>query len=234
MKKSNKVMIAAAAALGLSTMAFAGQGMGAGNCGQGKHNGQGMHQGKGMQSAQDNCGNRGQGQRMGNKGMHKGQGRHGRHGGMQKIMSQLDLSDAQRQQIRQIMQESRAGMQGQGMGRKQGMNNGMGQGMYQGQGKGMNQGQGQKMGKQGHKGMRGAHQRQGIDASKFMTKDSFDKEAFKKAKMEKWAQQDEMRKQRRAARLDRMADRMEKIFKVLTPEQREKLIELSQKGAAAQ
>ena len=119
------------------------------------------------------------------------------------MMSRLDLSDAQRQQIRQILQESRAGMQGPGMGK--------------GRGPG--------------RGMRGMRQHRGMDLSKFMTKERFDKEAFKKARLEKWAQQDSLRKEQRAERLDRMADRMEKIFRVLTPEQREKLIELSKNQA---
>ena len=46
----------------------------------------------------------------------------------------------------------------------------------------------------------------------------------------RWAAREKMRQQRQTERLDRMADRMEKVFTVLTPAQREKLIKLSQKN----
>jgi Spy/CpxP family protein refolding chaperone len=68
------------------------------------------------------------------------------------------------------------------------------------------------------------------DLSRFMDRERFDKEAFKKAMIERWREEDEFRRQRRAARLERVADRMEKIFRILTPEQREKLIELNRKN----
>jgi len=199
MKKGIK--IATAVALGLATAAWAGQGMGQGNGG-----GQGnCGQGQGMQ--------KGQGQMMGQnmqRGHHGQKGQRGHRAPMMKrMMSQLDLTDAQKTEIQQIMREGRQHMKGQKGMAGQGMK---GQGKMQGQGKGM------------HRGQRG---RLGLDASQFMSKESFDKEAFKKAMQAKWQKQDELRQQRRAARLDRMADRMEKIFKVLTPEQREKLIELS-------
>jgi len=68
------------------------------------------------------------------------------------------------------------------------------------------------------------------DLSRFMDRERFDKEAFKKAMIERWREEDEFRRQRRAARLERVAERMEKIFRILTPEQREKLIELNRKN----
>ncbi|WP_457607118.1 Spy/CpxP family protein refolding chaperone [Nitratifractor sp.] len=204
-----KGIIATTAALGLAGMLYAGNGMGPGNgrgnCGNCGNGGPQMGQNGGQGCAQE---------------MHRGQGKqgamHGRHGKrgmhapmMKKVFSQLNLSDEQKQQIRQIMRESRQqkGMKGQGM---------------RGQGMGM---QGQGMKGQGMKGQRRG--RLGLDASAFMNKENFDKEAFKKALQQKWEQQDKMRQQRRAQRLERMADRMEKIFKVLSPEQRQKLIELS-------
>ncbi|WP_292664513.1 Spy/CpxP family protein refolding chaperone [Nitratifractor sp.] len=186
MKRRNKMMMAAATALGFSGMAYAGQGMGSGHCGQGYGMHHGMHQGEKCVRHRD-------------RGMYRRHGMHEGYGGMQRMMSRLDLSDAQRQQIHQIMRESRAGMQGGGMGKG--------------------------------RGMKGEHLNRGMDLSKFMTQERFDKEAFTKAKLEKWAEQDSLRKKRRVERLNRMADRMEKIFRVLTPEQREKLIELSKNRA---
>ena len=63
------------------------------------------------------------------------------------------------------------------------------------------------------------------DASEFMSKDSFDKAAFIKVHKAKMAQ---MEKQRDAM-LEKRAENFEKIFNILTPEQREKFIELSKK-----
>jgi Spy/CpxP family protein refolding chaperone len=69
----------------------------------------------------------------------------------------------------------------------------------------------------------------GLDVSKFMSVDNFDKEAFVKA-------QQDMFNKRKAANADRIkknmqerADMMEKVFNILTPEQRVKLIQLSGK-----
>ena len=229
MKKG--IIIVTAATLGLATAAWAGQGMGSGNCGNCGGQGQGMQQG------QDNCGGQGQGMQRGRgHGMGMQNGPHGkmsaghgknRHGArapmMKKVMSQLDLTDAQKEQIRQIMRESRQQMKGMKGQKGMGAQAGPGQGKM-GKGKMHGQGQGKHAGKRGHLG---------LDASQFMSKESFDKAAFKKSLQEKWKKQDELRQQRRAVRLERMADRMEKIFKVLTPEQREKLIELSKNNGKA-
>jgi len=62
----------------------------------------------------------------------------------------------------------------------------------------------------------------------FMSPEAFDKAAFKKMVEARWAQQD----QRRMKRLDLTADTLEKIYGVLTPEQRTRLIEISRQRAA--
>ena len=70
--------------------------------------------------------------------------------------------------------------------------------------------------------------RKGMDMSQFMTKNHFDKEAYKsmiKNRMEQQA----VRMQSRTDMISQSrAENMQKIFNILTPEQREKLIQLSQ------
>lgn len=65
------------------------------------------------------------------------------------------------------------------------------------------------------------------DMSKFMTANSFDKEAFKKEMQKKFEAKRAMREQRQASMMEVRADHMEKMFNILTPEQRIKWIELS-------
>lgn len=65
------------------------------------------------------------------------------------------------------------------------------------------------------------------DLSTFMTSDKFDKQAFKSVMKERMEKRDLMREQRRELVIERRAERMEKIFNILTPEQREKWIQLS-------
>ncbi|MEA3491324.1 MAG: Spy/CpxP family protein refolding chaperone [Campylobacterota bacterium] len=67
------------------------------------------------------------------------------------------------------------------------------------------------------------------DASKFMTASTFDKEAFKKSMLEQRSKRVMMKKQKSEERLNKRAEVLEKIFAILTPEQRTKLITLSQK-----
>ncbi len=129
---------------------------------------------------------------------------------MKKMMQDLNLSDEQRNKIREVMRESRGQMNNGGKGYRHG--NLGGQGKMNRQGIGM------------HKRERGMIK---MDASKFMSANSFDKEAYKKSVQERWKKMDELRAKRREAKLNMMADRMEKIFNILTPAQREKLIELS-------
>lgn len=82
-----------------------------------------------------------------------------------------------------------------------------------------------------HKGNR-AKMMQGMnpDMSHFMSADNFDKVAFKKELNTKFEKRDEMRKKRQVAMLEKRAEGMQKVFDILTPEQRIKLIELSQEN----
>ena len=93
--------------------------------------------------------------------------------------------------------------------------------------------------RQGKKAERRAHRQQGnrrpglfgqLNPATFMSADNFDKDAFKKAVQEQAQQRKAARETRRKARLDQRADLMEKIFNILTPEQRVKWIELSKKN----
>lgn len=68
-----------------------------------------------------------------------------------------------------------------------------------------------------------------MDLGQFMSTEKFDKEGFKEAMKERMQQRAEMREKRREAMIEKRAERMEKIFHILTPEQREKWIQLSQK-----
>lgn len=65
------------------------------------------------------------------------------------------------------------------------------------------------------------------DLSKFMTANSFDKEAFKQEMKKKYEARRAQKEKRKAAMLESRADHMEKMFNILTPEQRIKWIELS-------
>jgi len=67
------------------------------------------------------------------------------------------------------------------------------------------------------------------DLSAFMTANNFDKEAFKKQMNDKFEAKRQMRESRKSAMLEKRADGMEKVFNILTPEQRIKWIELSKK-----
>lgn len=69
------------------------------------------------------------------------------------------------------------------------------------------------------------------DMSGFMTADTFDKEAFKAQMTQKFEARRQMMESKKATMLEKRAANMEKIFNILTPEQRIKWIELSkQKG----
>jgi len=92
--------------------------------------------------------------------------------------------------------------------------------------------------RQAKKAERKAHRQQGkkgrgmfgnLNPETFMSADHFDKEAFTKA-VEKQAQQRRAERQaKRQSRLEHRAAFMEKIFNILTPEQRVKWIELAKK-----
>lgn len=65
------------------------------------------------------------------------------------------------------------------------------------------------------------------DMSKFMTANTFDKEAFKQEMKKKHEERRVKREKRKESMLSSRADNMEKMFNILTPEQRIKWIELS-------
>ncbi len=66
-----------------------------------------------------------------------------------------------------------------------------------------------------------------LNPESYMSAEHFDKEAFKRGVLEQQAKRKAARQARRQVRLDRQADRLEKIFNILTPEQRRKWIQLS-------
>lgn len=65
------------------------------------------------------------------------------------------------------------------------------------------------------------------DLNTFMTANTFDKKAFKQEMQKKFEAKRTMRENKRMAMLETRADHMEKMFNILTPEQRIKWIELS-------
>ena len=147
------------------------------------------------------------------------------------------------------------GMNGMGMHQGQGMHNG--QGMHQGQGMhkrgGMHknrsfailkqldltseqqsklkdlrqikkaQMQAQRQERRANRAKNGMQ----IDMSAFMSTDKFDKEAYKKALEQKAQKRQASMQERKKTMFDKKADFMEKVFNILTPEQRTKWIELS-------
>jgi Spy/CpxP family protein refolding chaperone len=85
--------------------------------------------------------------------------------------------------------------------------------------------------RQAHKEMmrnnRAAMQPPIADLSLFMTKEKFDKEAFKVAMKKDMEAKEAARAAMRQTMIDKRADHVQEIFDLLTPEQREKLISLS-------
>lgn len=69
------------------------------------------------------------------------------------------------------------------------------------------------------------------DLSKVMTANTFDKAAFKAQMLQEMEQRDAMMKENREAMLEKRADHMQKVFEILTPEQRTKWLELSKEKA---
>ena len=65
------------------------------------------------------------------------------------------------------------------------------------------------------------------DMSTFMTVDKFDKVAFTEQANKKMIEMQKLRVSRSASMLENRANMMEKVFDILTPQQREKLIQLS-------
>jgi len=191
-------MIATLVTLGAATVLYAGQGMGPGDCGDGRGAGP-AHETMPRQAAAAGM-MKGHGH-----GPMQGQKMHRKHKGpMQRMMrtihKELNLTPEQRRQIKGIMSEYREAMQRQ---RKERIRARRGQGT--------------------------PGRRMGMDASRFMTVQRFDKAAFTQTMERRWQMQEKRRAERRKVRLERMANTLEKVFAVLTPEQRQKLIELSQK-----
>ena len=67
------------------------------------------------------------------------------------------------------------------------------------------------------------------DLSTFMTANNFDKEAFKNQMNNKFEAKRQIMESKKSAMLKTRAEGMEKVFNILTPEQRIKWIELSKK-----
>jgi len=128
-------------------------------------------------------------------------GHHGRHSKLHKphrgngiirqVMRELDLTQDQKNQIREIIKSNKKA----------------------------------RLSAKKHKKLR----RPSIDVSKFMTTDSFDKYAYIKELQRLSAKRIAAKQAQKVKRMERRADRMAKIFEVLTPEQRAKLIQLSSK-----
>jgi protein CpxP len=114
-----------------------------------------------------------------------------------KVMDQLDLSDAQKAQFKALRDSKRAERKAQRKAMKE------------------------------SRSKRVEMMRKNRDLSQFMTADKFDKEAFKAVMKKRMEQREQMREKRSEAMLAKRAESMEKIFNILTPEQREKWIQLS-------
>lgn len=71
--------------------------------------------------------------------------------------------------------------------------------------------------------------RKSFDASQFMSAEHFDKEAFKEVLRKRRAAIMAFMQEHQEEMLENRANTMQKIFDILTPEQREKVIQLSQK-----
>ncbi len=71
--------------------------------------------------------------------------------------------------------------------------------------------------------------RKSFDASSFMTADYFDKEAFKESIQKRREAMKAFVEKNQDKMIEQRANTMEQVFNILTPEQREKLIQLSKK-----
>ena len=212
--KKGKVILMALALSG-ATALYAGNGMGEtprdakGSKGmqRGTDMGQGMMKGQGHGMMQGKQG------KMHAKDMRKRPNRMQRM--MQRMQKQLDLTPEQQQKIQAIMSDYRQQMQSQ-------MHKKRGQGMGQGMGKGM---QARGMKGQG-KGMK-----RRMPLASVLGAEQFDKAAFVKMMEQRWAKKDARRMEHRRVMLEHLSAAMEKVHDVLTPEQRKKLLELSQQKA---
>jgi len=197
-------LIATLAALGLATSVYAGNGMGCGGCGhQGDSKGMQQRGGDGMM--QGHC--RGKSHKMQHEGMEMMSGKGMKHNRMGN--------------------SAEGAAQGRGMhGQKMKHNGMMRQLMAQLDLSDAQKQKIQEIKRESRQSMKQRHRKPEMDFGQFMSKDRFDKEAFKKTMQQKWEARDKMQQEKRETRLAMMSDHMAKIFDVLTPEQREKLIEL--------
>lgn len=138
---------------------------------------------------------------QGSKGMHSCKHIKGKHhkkrDEIHKTLQQLDLTEAQKKELQALRETQRAERQAN---RK-------------------------KM--QERREARRAKRDQKPDLGRFMSAEKFDKEAFKVVMQERMEKRLRMKKERRERMMEKRAENMEKIFHILTPEQREKWIQLS-------
>ena len=113
------------------------------------------------------------------------------------MMDQLQLSDAQKEQFKALQESQREARQAQLKAMKE------------------------------KRAERMEMMRKDRDLSQFMTATKFDKKAFQALMKKRMEQRDQMRIKRRDAMIEKSAENMEKIYNILTPEQREKWIQLS-------
>ena len=114
-----------------------------------------------------------------------------------KVMDQLELSDAQKAQLKTLRETNRQERKTKQEAMKE------------------------------QRAKRMETMRKNRDLSQFMSADKFDKEAFKTVMKKRMEQRDKMMVERREAMIEKRAENMGKIFNVLTPQQREKWIQLS-------
>jgi Spy/CpxP family protein refolding chaperone len=184
-KMKTKIIVLTLAGLGLTTALMASGPQGDWGGSRGDHRGQGMHQ-KGEHQWGMHHRNRIEQQK------HQGK----RKGFMRRMGRELDLTQEQRKQIRQVFKDMHKAKQAEHK-------------MY-------------KSNERKRSGIFGSN-----NPESFMSADNFDKEAFKRNVLEQQAKRKAMRQAKRQEQLDRRADMMEKIFQILTPEQRLKWIQLS-------
>jgi protein CpxP len=114
-----------------------------------------------------------------------------------KVMEQLNLSDAQKAQLKALRETKREKHKTEREAMKE------------------------------NRAKRVGMMRKDRDLSQFMTAGKFDKEVFKAVMKKRMEQREQMRAKRSEAMIAKSAESMEKIFNILTPEQREKWIQLS-------
>ncbi|MFT7823904.1 MAG: Spy/CpxP family protein refolding chaperone [Sulfurimonas sp.] len=126
--------------------------------------------------------------------------KHKERGGIYTVMQQLDLTESQKNQLQALRKSQKEKRKAYGKAMK-------------------------KRRASGEK----TRKNRKPDLSRFMTANHFDKETFKALMKKRMEQREKRVKERRDRMVERSVSRMEKIYNILTPEQREKWIELSRK-----